>query len=68
MKRKKILILRINHGLNQESFGETLGVTGQYISMIEKGKANGSYKFWHRLKTVYNIPDSEMESYRDIEE
>lgn len=66
MKRKKIKHLRIDKGLNQKEFADTLGVTSQYISLIENGGADGSYKFWHRFKTTYNIPDEEIESYKTL--
>lgn len=66
MKRKKIIHLRVENGLSQKDFGEKLGVTSQCISMIETGRANGSYKFWHKLKTIFSIPDEEIESYKQL--
>lgn len=66
MKRKNIQHLRVENGLTQKEFGETLGVTSQYISLIESGKANGSYMFWQRFKTTYQIPDEEIESYKRV--
>lgn len=66
LKRKKIIYLRVDNGLNQKEFGEMLGVTGQSISLIENGRSNGSPKFWYKLKTTFHIPDEQMESYRNL--
>lgn len=68
MKRKKIIHLRVERNLNQKEFGELLGVTSQYISLIEGGKANGSYKFWHKFKITFEIPDDQIEFYKKIYE
>ncbi len=64
----KIKHLRVDKNMTQEEFGALLGVTSQYISLIEAGKANGSYKFWNRFKETFNIPNEEIESYRIIPE
>lgn len=68
MQRKKVKILRIEKNLSQDKLGKMLNVSSQYISLIENGKANGSYGFWHRFKTVFNIPDEEIESYKTLTE
>lgn len=67
MRRKKIQHLRVERNLSQKEFGEKLGVTSQYISLLEQGKANGSYKFWERFKTFFDIRDEEIESYKMLE-
>lgn len=66
MKRKKMIILRINHGMTQKEFGDTLGYEGQYISQIETGRTNGGMKFWYKVRTTYNIPEEEIESYKEL--
>lgn len=66
MQRKKVKHLRIERNLNQEQLGELLKVSSQYISLIENGKANGSYGFWYRFKITFNIPDEEIESYKTL--
>ena len=66
MKRKKILYFRVEKNLTQEMMAEMLGVTSQYISFIERGRSNGSYKFWNKFKEVFKIPDEEIESYKKL--
>lgn len=66
MKRKKILYFRIEKNLTQETMAEMLGVTSQYISYIERGRSNGSYKFWNKFKEVFNIADEDIESFKKL--
>lgn len=66
VKRKKIIFLRVEKNLNQEQMGKMLGVTSQYISFIECGRSNGSYKFWENFKRVFNISNEEIESYKEL--
>ena len=61
MNRTKFKVLRITNNLNQKELGEKLGVSSQYISMIEQGKANGSFKFWENFKKAFNISNEEIE-------
>lgn len=66
LKRKKIIFLRVERNMNQEQLGKMLGVTSQYISYIERGRSNGSYTFWENFKLVFNIPNEEIESYKEL--
>ena len=66
LKRKKIMYFRIEKDLTQEAMAEMLGVTSQYISYIERGRSNGSYKFWDKFKQVFGIPDEEIESFKKL--
>jgi transcriptional regulator with XRE-family HTH domain len=61
------MVRRKKEGLTQDELGQRLGVTGTYISYIENGKSDGSQKFWDKLKKLWNIPNSEMENYREKE-
>lgn len=66
MKRKKMILLRVEKGLSQKELGDMLGVTSQCISTIETGKVFGSGKFWYKFKTAFDIPDEEIESYKRL--
>ena len=65
-RRKQILILMIERDLEQKDLAELLGVTPQYISYIIRGTSNGSYKFWETFKEKLNIPDTEIEKYKEV--
>jgi transcriptional regulator with XRE-family HTH domain len=64
--RKQIKILMIERNLTQGSLAELLGYTPQYINYIIRGRSNGSYKFWETFKEKLNIPDDEIEKYKEV--
>jgi transcriptional regulator with XRE-family HTH domain len=64
--RKQIKILMIERDLTQQDLAELLDVTPQYIGCIIRGTSNGSYKFWENFKEKLNIPDTEIEKYKEV--
>jgi transcriptional regulator with XRE-family HTH domain len=50
-----VVALRENEGLSLAAFGKSLGFTGQYMGLIESGKARPSLKFLHQLSAVYQV-------------
>lgn len=64
--RKKIKILMIERDLTQKDLAEMLDVTPQYMGNIIRGASNGSYNFWETFKKVLEIPDAEIESYKEV--
>lgn len=40
---RRIRVVRQRHGLTQEKFALDLGITPQYLSMVETGARNPSY-------------------------
>jgi transcriptional regulator with XRE-family HTH domain len=65
-RRKQILILMIERDLGQKDLAELLGYSQQYINNIIRAKSNGSYKFWQTFKEKLNIPDTEIEKYKEV--
>ena len=47
---------RIKHNLTQERLAEAAGISKEYVSTIENGKCNPSYKIVVNLATVLEIP------------
>ncbi len=64
--RKRIKILMIERDLTQKDLAELLDVTPQYMGCIIRGTSNGSYKFWESFKEKLNIPDAEIEKYKEV--
>lgn len=64
--RKEIKHLMIDRSLTVEKLAEELGCTRQYLYRIIKGKNDGSYKFWENFKLVLNIPNEEIEKYKEL--
>ena len=52
---KKIKALRKQQGLSLRDFGACLGVSGQYVSMIERGKAPLKMDDYFKICEVLNI-------------
>jgi transcriptional regulator with XRE-family HTH domain len=55
-----VKILRVNLGINQEDFGEEVGVSRQAISAIESGKLSISKRLEQRILYRFNITDEEL--------
>lgn len=49
---------------SQANFCRNAEISQAYISMILNCESNGSYKFWEKMKTLLDIPDSEIEEYK----
>lgn len=52
--------IRINLGLKQHDVAKLLGVTKDYICMIENGRRTPSYKLIVKMAEVYKIPPEEI--------
>jgi len=51
---------RINMGLTTQQLAERLGVTRQYISLLENGKRKPSFDVAKSLKKVFDIAADEL--------
>lgn len=56
MKNSKVRELRIQKGLTQKEFGETIGTTGAYILQIETGKRRCSNKMAKKIEKAFDVP------------
>lgn len=57
---KKIKALRKQQGLSLRDFGTCLGVSGQYVSMIERGKAPLKMDDYFKICEVLNISPAKL--------
>ena len=64
--RKKIKHLMIDRDMTTSDLAEVLGCSRQYLHQIITGKSNGSYTFWKSFKEVLQIPDEEIEKYKEL--
>ena len=67
MKRTGLKVLRVKKGLSQAQMAECLGICLSYYSLIECGKATGSFKFWKRLRSVFGLTAQEAFELRENE-
>ena len=51
---------RINMGLTTQQLAERLGVTRQYISLLENGKRKPSFDVAKALKKIFDIAADEL--------
>jgi transcriptional regulator with XRE-family HTH domain len=58
---KKLKEIRTSNGFDQLQFAEKLGVSRQYISQMERGAKEVSYKFEAKLKQLGLIPEPKSE-------
>ena len=57
---KKIKALRKQQGISLRDFGAYLGVSGQYVSMIERGKAPLKMDDYFKICELFNISPAKL--------
>jgi putative transcriptional regulator len=60
MQRSKLREIRISKGLSSEHVANAVGVTENYITMIERGARRPSITLALKLEKFYGIPVSEL--------
>lgn len=60
MAREKLQNERIKRGLTKREVAEQLGVSQQFVYLLETEKKDGTLKTWKKIQDIYNIPDNEM--------
>src|SRR5258708_16663018 len=55
---KAIELIRTARGMKQKETGEKVGVTANYLSLVENGKREPSVSFLRRLAAVLGVPVS----------
>ena len=59
-KRIELKMFRVRLDISQAEMAERIGVDRSTYSSVENGTRNGTYKFWMKFKTTFDIPESEM--------
>jgi putative transcriptional regulator len=52
--------IRKNKGLKQYEVAKMLGVTKDYISMLERGKRTPSSRLIRKMAEIYNVPPEQI--------
>ncbi len=52
--------LRLQIGLKQFEAAKLLGITNDYLSMVETGKRNCSFKLINSMSKVYKVPPEQI--------
>ena len=60
MARIKLKNERLQRGLTTKQVAEQLGVSMQFVYLLETEKKDGTLKTWKKIQDIYNIPDNEM--------
>lgn len=60
MKCAKMKKLRQDKGYTQEELGNKLGVTGDYINMIENGRRTPSFKLAKNIADLFEVTVDEL--------
>lgn len=58
--RTELKVFRVKQNMTQEEFAEKIGFSRSQYALIEQGNRNGTIDFWDKLKSTFNIPDSDM--------
>lgn len=58
--RRKLAVLRAEHGLTRMEMASKIGVSRSTYSAIENGRRDCSPKFIGRLQAAFNIPDEDV--------
>lgn len=60
MECGKIKKLRKQKGYTQEELGETLGITGDYVNMIENGRRTPGFKLAKKMADLFEMTVDEL--------
>lgn len=60
MKNKKLIMLRVEHGLTQTDMAKICGVSVGTYNLIENGKRRGSKKVWQTIQTHFNLDGEQI--------
>ena len=66
--RNGLYMFRHSKRLSQSEIAKKIGCSRQTYSSIETGTRNGTVKFWNKLKTAFNIPDTELGGLMKVDE
>lgn len=58
---------RIRRGLRQRDIAGMLHISGSYYAMIEQGRYDPSWAYWHALERIFGISGEELKK-REEEE
>lgn len=61
MKRKNLIRLRVDLGLQSQEFAEQLGISRQHYSNIENGKVDPTFAIIARLESFLKSKDYEID-------
>ncbi len=56
MKQYTMQELRIKNNLTQEQIAQKVGISKDYVSLIERGKRSPSDKIKNKFAKIYNVP------------
>ena len=60
MKRRFLIIKRIEKNLSQKELAKRVGITNQSVSDYERGKSNPSYEVMRRISEELEAPVDEL--------
>lgn len=60
MARLKLQEERKKRGLTKREVAEKLGVSQQFVYLLETAKKDGTLKTWKKIQDIYNLSDEEM--------
>ena len=58
---------RIRRGLRQRDVAAMLHICPSYYAMIEQGRYDPSWAYWHALERIFAVPGSELKKRTDGE-
>ena len=60
MRYTKLKELREKRGFTQEGMGQVLGITKDYVNMLENGRRNPSFSLAKRIADLYEVTVDEL--------
>lgn len=67
MMREKLQNERKKRHWTKQVFATKLGVSMQYVYLLETGKKDGTLKTWAKIQNLFEIPSEEMWEYMKVQ-
>lgn len=61
--RTKLQNERLKRGMTKQALADALGVSMQYVYLLETNRKDGTLKMWRKIQELFNISDSDLWSY-----
>lgn len=61
--RTKLQNERLKRGMTKQALADALGVSMQFVYLLETNRKDGTLKTWRKIQEIFNISDSDLWSY-----
>lgn len=58
--RQRLQNERLKRGMTKQALADALGVSMQYVYLLETNRKDGTLKMWRKIQELFNISDGDL--------